>query len=209
MPITIKQIGIVVFDGIERLDMEGPQGVFGWTSKISGVPFDFRILSKDGKPVRDHLTGRSIEVDGSTTDETRFDLLIVPGGNVGQFAGDKELVKEIGRLSSASSILVSVCTGAFLVAQTGLADGRRMTTHWQFRAPFRHQFPRIILSDERYVTDGTLWSSAGVSAGIDLSLRLVAAFWGTDLAKRVQGALEYFPEPPFTRTEASYTSRIA
>jgi transcriptional regulator GlxA family with amidase domain len=189
----IKDIGIVAFNGIERLDIEGPLGVLGWTSKVSGDQFDIRLLSKDGGPVRDHLVNRMITVDGSTKQATGFDLLLVPGGNLSQFVQDKELVDEIRRLGSSSRILASVCTGAFLVAQTGLADGKRMATHWQFRERFRQQFPQITLVERRYVNDGKLWSSAGVSAGIDMSLRLVISIWGDLVAKQVQGVLEYFP----------------
>src|SRR4051812_20235341 len=76
----ISTIGIVVFDGIERLDMEGPLGVLGWTAKVMNTAFDVQLISKHGRQVRDHLVGREIRVDGTTADYERFDLLIVPGG---------------------------------------------------------------------------------------------------------------------------------
>ncbi|MDZ4850140.1 MAG: DJ-1/PfpI family protein [Pirellulaceae bacterium] len=198
---NIENIGVVIFDGVERLDIEGPLGVLGWSSRVSGNPLSIRMLSKHGRPVKDHLIDRQIEVDGATTTEAGFDLLLVPGGDLQQFGNDLELVSEIRRLGSASQIVASVCTGAFLVAQTGLADGKSMTTHWQTRTLFRQRFPSITLSEHRFESDGNLWSSAGISAGIDMSLRLVASLWGTTVAKTVQDFLEYFPEPPYAREQ--------
>ncbi len=81
----ISTIGIVVFDGIERLDLEGPLGVFGWTAKVTNTTIDSRLVSKNGQPVRDHPVDREIRVDGSTADHERFDLLLVPGGDRSKF----------------------------------------------------------------------------------------------------------------------------
>src|SRR5262249_54010620 len=108
MPATggsISTIGIVVFDGIERLDLGGPLGVLGWTAKITNSTFDIRLISKHGKPVRDHLVGREIRVDGTTADYERFDLLLVPGGDRSKFENDDDLIKEVGRLAEKSSIV--------------------------------------------------------------------------------------------------------
>ena len=195
----ISSIGIVVFDGIERLDLEGPLGVFGWTARVTNTTIDIRLYSKHGKSVRDHLVGREIHVDGSTEDQKGFDLLLVPGGDKSKFEKDNDLIKEVGRLAEKSGIVASVCTGAFLVAPNPVADKKTMTTHHMAKAQFRHRFePRVHLADKaRFYQDGKLWSSAGISAGIDMSLRLVIAVWGGDVAKRVQEFLEYYPEPPF------------
>jgi transcriptional regulator GlxA family with amidase domain len=198
----IKDVGIVVFNGVERLDFEGPMGVLAWTRVVTGDPITIRLLSKDGQSIRDHLLKRTIEVDGATTEQRDYDLIIVPGGDPPQFVGDQGLVDEIGRLARAAKILASVCTGALLVAKTGLADGKTMTTHWDFVDLLRRQFPAVtVAAGHRYYQDGSLWSSAGISAGIDMMLRFVAATWGDAVAKKVQGVLEYFPEPPYTRDE--------
>lgn len=102
MAMNIENIGVVVFDGVERLDIEGPMGVLGWMSRISGNPLSIRMFSKHGRPVKDHLIKRQIEVDGATTTETGFDLLSIPGGDLNQFGTDLELVDWIRRLGSAS-----------------------------------------------------------------------------------------------------------
>jgi transcriptional regulator GlxA family with amidase domain len=189
----------VVFDGIERLDMEGPLGVLGWTARVTNTTSDIRLISKHGKPVRDHLVGRAIQVDGAMTDYERFDLLIVPGGDRSKFENDDDLIKEVGRLAEKSKIVASVCTGAFLVAPNPVADQKTMTTHHMAKAWFRQQFePRVHLADNaRFYQDGKLWSSAGISAGIDMALRLVISVWDEPVAKKVQSYLEYYPEPPF------------
>ena len=191
-------IGILVFDGVECLDFEGPLGVLGWAARVSGASVKFRILSKDGQPVQDHLLRRSIAVDGASSAEERFDLLLVPGGDLQQFIGDAELVAEILRLGNSSELLASVCTGAFLVAQTGLAKGKKMSTHWQFRDEFQRRFPQIsLLENVRFVNDVKLWSSAGISAGIDMTFAIVRSAFGDSVARSVQKFLEYRPEPPF------------
>lgn len=195
----ISTIGIVVFDGIERLDLEGPLGVFGWAARVTNTTIDIRLISKHGKSVRDHLVGREIRVDGSTADHERFDLLLVPGGDRSKFEDDNELIREVGRLTEKSGIVASVCTGAFLVAPNPVADQKTMTTHHMAKARFRQRFePRVRLADKaRFYREGKLWSSAGISAGIDMALRLVISVWGEPTAKQVQSFLEYYPEPPF------------
>jgi transcriptional regulator GlxA family with amidase domain len=198
----IKSVVVVVFDGVERLDFECPLAVLGWTAFALGSTIDFRLVSKTGGEVKDHLLKRPIRVDGSTMGVAACDLLIVPGGNPKDFVDDDQLVAEIGRLCALSKNVASICTGAFLVAKAGLARGRNLTTHWQFHTQFRQMFPDVTLApDRRYERDGDLWSSAGISAAMDMSLRLVESTWGPPIAKKVQGFLEYFPEPPYSRQE--------
>lgn len=198
----IRDVGIIVFNGVERLDFEGPMDVLGWTGVVTGNPITIRLLSKDGQPVRSHPLKRSIAVDGATTEERKYDLVVVPGGDTAQFGGDQGLVDEVRRLGGAAKRLASVCTGALLVAKAGLADGKTLATHWDFVESLRRQFPAVtVAAGHRYHHDGSLWSSAGISAGIDMMLRFVAATWGDTVAKKVQGFMEYFPEPPYTRDE--------
>jgi transcriptional regulator GlxA family with amidase domain len=89
-----------------------------------------------------------------------------------------------------------------LVAKAGLANGKTVTTHWDYVEQLRREFPAVtVAAGHRYYHDGSLWSAAGIYAGIDMMLRFVAATWGDTVAKKVQGVLEYFPEPPYTRDE--------
>jgi cyclohexyl-isocyanide hydratase len=126
----------------------------------------------------------------------------VPGGDPAQFVDDQVLVDEIRQLGGAAKTLACVCTGALLVAKAGLANSKTVTTHWDYVELLRCQFPAVtVAAGHRYYHDGSLWSAAGISAGIDMMLRFVAATWGDTVAKKVQGILEYFPEPPYTRDE--------
>ncbi|WP_108880715.1 DJ-1/PfpI family protein [Anderseniella sp. Alg231-50] len=199
---TIRTVGVVVFDGIERLDFEGPLGVLGWAARHSRDPTTVLLMSKDGQPVKDHLAGTTIEAEGSLVDSHRFDLLVVPGGDSRQFADDEELIAGVGKQGADSRIVASVCTGAFLVAGAGLANGKSIATHWMAHAGFETRYPNVHLAkDKRYIRDGNLWSSAGISAGIDMTLNLVTAEYGEIVSKKCQGLLEYFPKPPWTREE--------
>jgi len=195
----IKRVGIIVFDAIERLDISGPLEVLGWTQRMGGEPLEIQLLSTTGDPVQDHLVHKQVAVDGKTTDFQGFDLFVVPGGNQGVFLRDEQLIGETKRLSEGSGITATVCTGAFLLAATGLGDRRTMTTHWYAARSFKNQFPGVNLQeDKRFVRDGHLWSSAGISAGIDMTLHLVTVYWNDVISKRCQGIMQYFPEPPWT-----------
>ena len=201
---AIKTVGIVIFNGIERLDFEGPLGVLGWAARHSNEPSSVLRISKDGRPVTDHLSGTTIKADASLVDSDIFDLLVVPGGDTRQFADDKDLVAGVRKLGTDSRVVASVCTGAFLVAGAGLANGKSIATHWLSHHHFESRFPKARLSkDRRYIRDGKLWSSAGISAGIDMTLNLVTAEYGEIVSKKCQGLLEYFPEPPWTREKVS------
>lgn len=201
---AFEKVGIVVFDGIERLDFEGPLGVLGWAARHSNVPVSVVRISKDGRSVTDHLHGTTIKADASFVDVGSVDLLVVPGGDSRQFADDKDLIAGVRKLGTNSRVVASVCTGAFLVAGAGLANGKSVATHWLSHNRFEASFPKVRLAkDRRYVRDGNLWSSAGISAGIDMTLQLVAAEYGESVSKKSQGLLEYFPEPPWTREEVT------
>jgi transcriptional regulator GlxA family with amidase domain len=197
--VSIRRIILLVFHGFERLDAEGPCGVFGFIRRARDEGPEIRIISIDGRPVRDHLFHREYQVDGVSGELTlgESDLLLIPGGPLGGFQSDQALIAEVGRLGLQAGLVASVCTGAFLTAAAGLADGRTVVTHWQAREGFRKRFPRVNLANgTRYHVDGPLWSSAGISAGIDMALALTDANWGREIARRVRDLLEYFPEPP-------------
>jgi len=199
---AFKTVGVVIFNGIERLDFEGPLGVLGWASRHANEPISVRYISKDGQSVRDHLADTEITADMSLVEANKFDLLLIPGGDTSQFADDNELILGVRKLGTKSPIVASVCTGAFLVAAAGLANSKSITTHWLSHPRFEAQFPNVrLVKDKRFLGDGNLWSSAGISAGIDMTLNLVTVEYGEIISKKCQGLLEYFPEPPWTSVE--------
>ena len=187
---THLQIGSLLFEGIDQLDLSGP---FEVLSRIPNATY--RIYGKAATPVRD-LKGLWLTPDASLADAPPLDVLHVPGG-FGQQAlmGDTEVLGWIRQQASGACHIFSVCTGALLCGAAGLLRGRRATTHWAslHLLPFFGAIP----VNERVVIDGAWVFAAGVTAGIDGALRLAAELRGDEAAQAIQLRLVYAPEPPF------------
>jgi len=189
-PGTHLQIGSLLFEGVDQIDLTGPFEV------LSRIPNStYRIYAKTTDPVRD-LKGLRLTPDAALADAPQLDVLHVPGG-FGQEAlmADAEVLGWIARQAAGAHSVFSVCTGALLCGAAGLLRGRRATTHW---ASF-HLLPFFgaIPVNERVVTDGNWVFAAGVTAGIDGALRLAAGLRGDDAARAIQLHMVYAPEPPF------------
>ena len=187
---THLQIGSLLFEGIDQLDLTGP---FEVLSRIPNATY--RIYGKAATPVRD-LKGLWLTPDASLADAPPLDVLHVPGG-FGQQAlmGDTEVLGWIRQQASGACHIFSVCTGALLCGAAGLLRGRRATTHWASL----HLLPFFgaIAVNERVVIDGAWVFAAGVTAGIDGALRLAAELRGDEAAQAIQLNMVYAPEPPF------------
>ncbi|KJC53523.1 DJ-1/PfpI family protein [Bradyrhizobium sp. LTSP857] len=187
---THLQIGSLLFDGLDQIDLTGP---FEVLSRIPNATY--RVYAKTTAPVRD-VRGLHLTPDATFTDAPRLDVLHVPGG-FGQegVMEDDEVLAWIQRQAAGARSVFSVCTGALLLGAAGLLRGRRATTHW---ASF-HLLPLFgaIPVNERVVIDGNWIFAAGVTAGIDGALRLVAELRGDDVARAIQLYMQYAPEPPF------------
>jgi len=189
-PGTHLQIGSLLFEGVDQIDLTGPFEV------LSRIPNStYRIYAKTTDPVRD-LKGLRLTPDAALADAPQLDVLHVPGG-FGQEAlmADAAVLGWISRQAAGAHSVFSVCTGALLCGAAGLLRGRRATTHW---ASF-HLLPFFgaIPVNERVVTDGNWVFAAGVTAGIDGALRLAAGLRGDDAARAIQLHMVYAPEPPF------------
>jgi cyclohexyl-isocyanide hydratase len=187
---THLQIGSLLFEGVDQIDLTGPFEV------LSRLPNStYRIYGKSTEPVRD-LKGLRLTPDAAIADAPQLDVLHVPGG-FGQEAlmEDAEVLGWIARQAAGAHSVFSVCTGALLCGAAGLLRGRRATTHW---ASF-HLLPMFgaIPVNQRVIVDGNWVFAAGVTAGIDGALRLVAELRGEDAAKAIQLYMVYAPEPPF------------
>jgi len=187
---THLQIGSLLFEGVDQIDLTGPFEV------LSRIPNStYRIYGKSREPVRD-LRGLRLTADAALADAPQLDVLHVPGG-FGQEAlmEDKDVLGWIAEQAAGAHSVFSVCTGALLCGAAGLLGGRRATTHW---ASF-HLLPLFgaIPVNERVVVDGNWLFAAGVTAGIDGALRLAAELRGDDAAKTIQLYMVYAPEPPF------------
>src|SRR6201999_1824538 len=184
------QIGSLVFEGLDQIDLTGPFEV------LSRIPNStYRLFGKTAEPVRD-LKGLRLTPDAAMAAAPQLDVLHVPGG-FGQEAlmEDEEVLGWIRRQAAGARSIFSVCTGALLCGAAGLLRGRRATTHW---ASF-HLLPLFgaIPVNERVVVDGSWVFAAGVTAGIDGALRLPAELRGVEAAQSIQLHMVYAPEPPF------------
>lgn len=189
-PDTHLQIGSLLFEGLDQIDLTGPFEV------LSRIPNStYRLYGKSVEPVRD-VNGLRLMPDAALADAPQLDVLHVPGG-FGQEAlmEDDELLAWLRRQAAGAHTLFSVCTGALLCGAAGLLKGRRATTHW---ASF-HLLPYFgaIPVNERVVVDGNWVFAAGVTAGIDGALRLAAELRGEETAQTIQLYMAYAPEPPF------------
>jgi putative intracellular protease/amidase len=185
------QIALLLFPGITPLDAVGPYEVLQRMPETS-----IRFVAKEPGAMSDRDGGMQLVADASFDDVARADLLLVPGG-----FGTRALIDDVVTLDwirsvdAATDWTTSVCTGSLLLAAAGLLDGRPATTHWLHRDLLREL--GAVPTEQRVVTDGKYVTAAGVSAGIDMALELVARIHGADLAQSIQLAIEYDPRPPF------------
>lgn len=198
-----KTIGIVLFPDFEDLDAIGPKEVFGMFAMGSNGEWQIVTVSQDGEPVRSYL-GTTIEANHSFGDCPRLDVLLVPGGLGTRTEVDNEAtIGFVRKQGTGADWVTSVCTGAFLLHRAGFLNGKRATTHWSAVELLRQEGNVTVVGDERWVRDGNVVTAAGVSAGIDMALYLVAELTNIDTAKRVQQMMEYYPKPPeFAQTGA-------
>ncbi|ROZ98255.1 GlxA family transcriptional regulator [Gordonia sp. OPL2] len=193
-----RVVVVVVFDGCALLDVAGPTDVFQAATLLGGGPGYRTVLaSHDGHPVRSE-SGITVGVDTSFRAAAEcgdIDTLLVVGGvSVYRFAEDhSSTLGDLRQLAARARRTTSVCSGAVLLSRAGLLDGYRATTHWAACESLRAENPRIdVDADAIYVHDRDRWTSAGVTAGIDLALALVESDHGADLAHAVAGWLVVF-----------------
>jgi transcriptional regulator GlxA family with amidase domain len=181
----VRTVLIALFDGVQSLDVTGPLEVFAGARDHQGKrAYRVQTASLGGAQVRTS-SGLVIVPDGDLRDQGHPDppdLLIVPGGR-GARRVDPDLVGWIRARAPRAKRVASVCTGAFLLAEAGLLDGRRATTHWSYCDALRDQYPAVKVDPEPiFIKDGAVATSAGVTAGIDLALALVEDDLGRDMA---------------------------
>ncbi|MEU4701460.1 GlxA family transcriptional regulator [Nonomuraea dietziae] len=201
-----RRVVMVIFEGFQLLDMAGPADVFAMAALLSGEgDYQVEVTSLREGHVR-AVNGIAIAVDTPLADVTGpIDTLVVVGGwATMELLANRELVDGIARLAGSSRRVTSVCSGALLLAEAGLLDGMRATTHWLAADELRGRYPRVeVDSDPIYVKEGQVWTSAGVTAGIDLALALVAEDHGHALARDVACALVVYLHRPGGQSQFS------
>ncbi len=191
-------VGLMIYDEVEVLDFCGPFEVFSVASRLAGrdapkaaSPFEVMLVADKGASVRAR-GGLMVTPHYSLEDHPRIDIMIVPGGIVTAELGKPHVIEWIKKVSHEAIISASVCTGSFLLARAGLLDGLEATTHWEDLDDFRDSFPRVIVQkDVGWVDHGDIVTSAGISAGIDMSLHLVRRRLGIEMAERTARQMEY------------------
>ena len=180
-----RRVGVVIFPDFQLLDVSGPITAFEIASRFVPNAYDIRLLASHAGQVHSS-SGMALSADALST--TRgIDTLVVSGGNGARDAlEDRSLVRMLARAPGRVRRIASVCSGAFLLAQAGLLDGKRATTHWRAAPALARMFPAIVVQpDCIYVRDGEIWTSAGITAGIDLALAMIAEDLGEDIATKV------------------------
>jgi len=191
-------VGIYVFDEVEVLDFAGPFEVFSTASRVArrldasaAAPFAVTLVADTRRTVRAR-GGLGVESQASFDEHPPFDVLVVPGGDVSHELGRADLAAWLARTAPKTTLTASVCTGAFLLARAGLLDGRRVTTHWEDVDELRRLFPALRVEEgPPWLDAGSIVTSAGISAGLDMSLHLVSRLAGVELAERTARQMDY------------------
>lgn len=208
-----RQVAILAFPGAQSLDVTGPLEVFAAAQALIEATgradrgYEVSVLSRDGAPLRTS-SGLELIPHGSFADTpARLDTLIVAGGHGSRAASEDPATLEwIARTSKRARCTASVCTGAFLLAAAGLLDGRRATTHWAAASQLARRYPAIRVDPEPiFLRDGSIWTSAGVTAGMDLALALVEQDLDRDAALAIARQLVLFLRRPGNQSQFSAT----
>jgi transcriptional regulator GlxA family with amidase domain len=209
----MRTIAILVFPGVQSLDVTGPLEVFAGARRLIEATGRFdrgygvTILSRDGRPLRTS-SGLTITPDGDfTRTPEHLDTLILAGGYGSREAGaEPDTIAWITRTSARARRTASVCTGAFLLAAAGLLDGRAATTHWAAADELARRYPTIRVDPEPiFLRDGPIWTSAGVTAGMDLALALVEEDLDREAALLIARHLVLFLRRPGNQAQFSAT----
>jgi len=180
------RIGMAIYPGFQVMNL-AVSTVFEFTNLAAGKPaYEFVLLSEHGGPVR---SSAGFAVETQAFDDSGFDTVLVVGDNEVS-EPPPGLVDFLRRSAPRVRRIGSTCTGAFNLAQAGLLDGRRATTHWYFAHKLRREYPQVTLKENHiFIIDGPIWTSAGMSACIDLALALVEKDMGLEVARQVSRKL--------------------
>ncbi len=197
------RIGVLLFPGFQILDAAGPLAAFEIAARCREGAYRLEIFAMRAGPV-DSSSGVALQAR-DFAEGGALDTLIVAGGDGTRRAvSDRELLDAIRDHAARARRVASVCSGAFLLAEVGLLDGRRATTHWGRGPQFARAYPRVRLEPDRiYVRDGPIWTSAGITAGIDLALAMIADDLGEDVARQTARQLVVYRQRPGGQSQFS------
>ena len=188
-------IGILGFDEVEALDFVGPYEVFTTATRVAGregFPTQFKVIAIANQPSFTARAGLTFSTDCHFHFSPKLDVLIVPGGVTTSVEQDSEVISWLQVQAKEVPILASVCTGSFLLAKAQLLKNLQVTTHWEDISALRATYPELeVLEGVRWVDNGSVITSAGISAGIDMSLHLVEKLGSRELAALTARQMDY------------------
>lgn len=195
-----RAVGIVIHPGFQLLDTAGPTTAFELAERFRPGSYDLKLLAPDGGQVE---SSSGLSLSAEPLGEAFFDTVVVSGGEIiRSVAAAHEIVAWLRRVKARR--IASVCSGAYLLAEAGLLDGRRATTHWNSTDDFGRRYPKVKLDAERiFIQDGNVWTSAGISAGIDLALALIEDDLGPEVARRTAQQLVVHQRRPGGQSQFS------
>jgi transcriptional regulator GlxA family with amidase domain len=207
-----KRVGILVFPEVEVLDFCGPFEVFSVTRRDEvrrreePSPFEVVVIAEAREAVV-ATGGLRVLPDHDLTTCPELEILVVPGGwGTRSLVRNDRVVEWIRERAGHAALVASVCTGSFLLGEAGLLDGRRATTHWMSLDRMRDTYPAIeVVRDQHVVEDGSIVTSAGIAAGIDMALHVVARYHGEGVARATARYMEY-AYPEHNRRRIAWTS---
>ena len=196
-----RTVGIVLFEDVEALDFAGPFEVFSVTSypqehanaAEGGAPFKVMTISETGGMIHAR-NGLKVVPDYSFQDAPHFDIVVVPGGLGARVreVHNEAMIRWIKDRMESVELMTSVCTGALLLAQAGLLDGKQATTHWASYDRLQDEYPAVkVVRGGKYVDTGSIVTSGGISAGIHMAFHVVRRLLGADIARATAKQMEY------------------
>lgn len=208
-PSAPRAVALLTFDGVQSLDVTGPLEVFAQAIECARkrgrpAPYTLEVLAERPGPVRTTSGLRLIADRGFARVRDGVDTLIVSGGDVAPMAADARVQRWLRGMAPKVRRLASVCSGAFILGEAGLLDGKRATTHWIAARLFQRRYPNTQLdADAIFVRDGSIYTSAGVTAGIDMALALVEEDLGRPMALEIARRLVVFLKRPGGQSQFS------
>ena len=205
----MRRIAILVYDGVQTLDVIGPAEVLGTAARFADKPaYDVQVVAAEAGPVRTSSVGIVAERAFGSLRGPLDTLLIAGGAGVREAARDERTVRWVQAAAKRSRRVASVCSGSFLLAEAGLLDGRRATTHWAYCDLLQRMYPQVEVDpDPIFVRDGNVSTSAGVTAGMDLALAFVEEDLGREVALEVARQLVLFLKRP--GGQAQFSAQLA
>jgi transcriptional regulator GlxA family with amidase domain len=197
------RIGMLIFPGFQILDAAGPIAAFEIAGRHQGGDYAIETVAMTCGAVR---SSSGVAMTAAKADAARpFDTLMISGGDgTGEASCDAPTLDFVRAAAASAGRVASVCSGASVLAAAGLLDGRRATTHWSRTAHFARRFPQVRLEPDRiFVRDGPVWTSAGITAGIDLALAMIATDLGEDIARKTAQQLVVYRRRPGGQSQFS------